>query len=180
MLTAPRGGPEGACLGRAAAAVERERSLRTGDPRSVSWGSSAAPPGPAHATIALQGGPLPRRPSAPGSRDAGPPSVPRRSRWALPAPRSGARPRATAPAPERGVRSYLSPQEPAGAAPGRPSPCGPGGPPVTPAPSLVPAPDRPRPAPVTPWRQREGGGRRAPHFRPGEAAAGRRPAEGGK
>lgn len=110
-----------------------------------------SPPGPAHATIAPPGrAPFPLHPSAPGSRQHAAPQPPPSQR-ALPAPCNATRPRTAAPTPGRGGRaSYLSLGEAAGAAPGRPSPCGPGGPPVTPAAFLAAAPARPRPAPATP------------------------------
>lgn len=155
-LTAPRGSREGARQGagggrgqgRAAASGVCGQVIRDPPARAA----HRPPPGPAHATIAPPGrppSPPPPRYRAPGTRDR--PPQPPRSQRALPAPRSGTRPRAAPPAPGRGGRaSYLSPREAAGSAPGCPSLCGPGGPPVTPAPSLAPAPARPRPAPATP------------------------------
>lgn len=124
----------------------------------------------------LRGGPSPPALRA-GHRDPRPP--PRGA--GRPCPPRAAPPGHGQPLSTRAAASHLSPREAAGAAPGCPSSCGPGGPPVTPAPSLARTPSCRGYSIVTAAaRRRGGGGRSSAHFRPAGAALGAAGAAGGK
>lgn len=140
-----RSAPQGRCLRSllrgAAGAARRGAGGGCGHGRQVTRDPPAraaprSPPGPARATIEPPVRPFPSSPQhwAPGTRDHRPQGAGR------PCPPRAASPGHGQPLSTRAAASHLSPREAAGAAPGCPSPCGPGGPPVTPAPSLARAP----------------------------------------
>lgn len=125
-----RSAPQGRCL---RSPLRRGRAATGGGwPAIRRLGQlSLSPYGPARHRAS--GAALPVQPSAPAPairdhrpREAGRPCPPRA------APPGHGQPLST-----RAAASHLSPREAVGTAPGCPSPCGPGGPPVTPAPSLA-------------------------------------------